>query len=82
MSRRPVMFIPSNFTVNQGSTVKFSNCRFFSKDMFLWVKANCFKDKFSGNEKIDGWDIITEDSIAVFKDKIDTLTGKQEENLL
>ena len=50
--------------------------------MFLWVTANFFKDHFGMQEKITGGDIVTEDSIPVFKDKLDTYTGKQEERLV
>lgn len=81
-SNRPKMFVPSNFTALRGIEVSFTDCRFFTKDMFYTVTANCYKDRFHANEEIKGWDIITEDSVPVFRDKLDTYTGKQEERLV
>lgn len=82
MSRRKVMYVPSNFTAQPDSDISFKDCRFYSRDMFLWVEANCYKESFGKQEEIKGWDIISEDSVPVFRDKLDTYTGKQEERLV
>lgn len=79
---RPLMYVPSSFTAEKESQIEFKDCRFYTQDLFRGFTPNCFKKSFKRQESIEGWDIILEDPLPVFKDKLDTYTGLQEERLV
>ncbi|MFJ8247404.1 hypothetical protein [Peribacillus asahii] len=81
---RLIIFVPSNFTVDPELNIDslFKDCRFYSKDLLGWVEDNIYKDHFGRYDSLIGYDIVTEDSVAVFKSKLKQYTGKREESSL
>ncbi len=78
MSSRPIMFVPSNFTIVEGATIVIKDCNIIMHDGLNMLHANVFKDTFQGNAYLDGYDIYTQDHPVVFIDKIESYILQEE----
>ncbi|HDR7263627.1 hypothetical protein [Bacillus sp. CH_203] len=76
--KRPVMFIPSNFTVAEKVRVNLKDCNIRMHDGIEMLYANMYKEHFEGDVYYEGWDIYTEDNPIVFLDKIESVILQEE----
>jgi hypothetical protein len=79
MSRAKV-FIPSNFTVEDGASVKFKNVTIYDYDKSNPVTVNQYVDHFyEGRHLFQDCELYTEDDKIVFLDKLEaSITGEEQ----
>lgn len=76
------MFVPSNFTVDKGTTLSFTGCTINHLQGNEGITFNSFKSHFDGDIELDGWEIWTQDTPHKFIDKFEAYSGSQEELLV
>lgn len=72
------MYVPSDFTVQAGTTVRIENCEIIKHELWNMDSCNVFQSTFKGDVVLDGWLIYTEDHPAVFLDKLESYTTQEE----
>lgn len=79
MSRRPTMYVPSNFTVEEGAHINLEGCAIIGVENIPLV--NNFKHTFKDGDELIDWIIFTEDHPVEFVDKLESYS-KMGERLL
>lgn len=70
MSKRPVMFVPTGFTIDENTLLEFEDCRVVHHVGWNMLHANVYKEHFQGNVNLEGWDIYTQAHPESFINKI------------
>ncbi|MEX3625134.1 hypothetical protein [Viridibacillus arvi] len=70
------IFVPSNFTVEEGSTVQMTRTEIIKKQVWNAQSCNVYKHNFKGSEHFEDCIIYTEDSPVEFVDKLESYITK------
>lgn len=78
MSRRPIMFVPSGFTIDENTIITFENCRLIQHLGWDLLNVDMYKEHFQGQMNLEGLDICTQDDPEAFINKIQSFISQED----